>query len=303
MTDTAVPRWALVAGNREYEYLEQLPYVDLDLDVMAGLMSRLGYGTARRISGCTTEGLRTELADWATTESDDGRGEGTLVLYYTGHGDRSADDRHYLLCRDSRPGRLKGTALATEDVVGIVTETGLRRLLLIIDTCYAGQGSVDAVRELARNLTATREADQHRLTSFSVIAATRPLELAADGAFAKSLRDAVDDPTLGGPRQRKLFVEQVVDRVNELLVERSPGQHATFGTLCGDDVPLFPNPRYAPDAPAEASTSPSNASRSARKGDGGGRNCSATSDHGVGERNGPPSGGHTSPGGMKRCVP
>jgi hypothetical protein len=253
MTDTAVPRWALVAGNREYEHLEQLPYVDLDLDVMAGLLSRLGYGTARRISGCTTEGLRTELADWAMAmaESDDDRGEGTLVLYYTGHGDRSADDRHYLLCRDGRPGRLKGTALATEDVVGIVTENGLRRLLLIIDTCYAGQGSVDAVRELARSLTATREADQHRLTSFSVIAAARPLELAADGAFAEALRDAVDDPILGGPRQRKLFVEQVVDRVNELLAERSPGQHATFGTLCGDEVPLFPNPRYTPDVPAE----------------------------------------------------
>ncbi|MFJ6183182.1 caspase family protein [Streptomyces sp. NPDC092295] len=249
MTDTAVPRWALVVGNGEYEHLDQLPYVDLDLDVMVGVLSRLGYGTARRVSGCTTEGLRTELADWA--ESDDDRGEGTLVLYYTGHGDRSADDRHYLLCRDSRPGRLKGTALATEDVVGIVTETGLRRLLLIIDTCYAGQGSVDAVRELARSLTATREADQHRLTSFSVIAAARPLELAADGAFAAALRDAVDDPTLGGPRQRKLFVEQVVDRVNELLAERSPGQHATFGTLCGDEVSLFPNPRYAPDVPAE----------------------------------------------------
>ncbi|MER5277273.1 caspase family protein [Streptomyces sp. NPDC002809] len=220
----------------------------LDLDVMAGVLSRLGYGTARRISDCTTEGLRTELADWV--ESDD-RGEGTLVLCYTGHGDRSADDRHYLLCRDSRPGRLKDTALATEDVVGIVTETGLRRLLLIIDTCYAGQGSVDAVRELARSLTATREADQHRLASFSVIAAARPLELAADGAFAEALRDAVDDPTLGGPRRRQLFVEQVVDRVNDLLAERSPGQHATFGTLCGDEVPLFPNPRYAQDIPAE----------------------------------------------------
>lgn len=265
------------------------------------MLSRLGYGTARRVSGCTTEGLRAELADWA--ESDDDRGEGTLVLYYTGHGDRSADDRHYLLCRDSRPGRLKGTALATEDVVGIVTETGLRRLLLIIDTCYAGQGSVDAVRELARSLTATREAGQHRLTSFSVIAAARPLELAADGAFAAALRDAVDDPTLGGPRQRKLFVEQVVDRVNELLAERSPGQHATFGTLCGDEVSLFPNPGTHRTFRRRASTSPSNASRSARKGDGDGRNWSATSDHGVGEPNGRPSGGRTSPGGMKRCEP
>lgn len=133
MTDTAVPRWALVAGNREYEHLDQLPYVDLDLDVMAGVLSRLGYGTARRISGCTTEGLRTELADWA--ESDDDRGEGTLVLCYTGHGDRSADDRHYLLCRvlQGRLGDQLGTSLLDRRqrvmTIGLGRERGARSAL------------------------------------------------------------------------------------------------------------------------------------------------------------------------------
>ena len=249
MTDASVPRWALVVGNGEYEHHEGLPCVEKDLDVMADQLARLGYEAPRRVSGCTAEGLRTELAAWASADAD--RGEGALVLYYTGHGDRSSDDRHYLLCRDSRPSLLKGTAVATEDIVGIVTETGLRRLLLILDTCYAGQGAADAVRELARSLTATREADQHRLTSFSVIAAARPLELAADGAFAEAFRAAVDDPTLGGPRQRKLYVEQVVDRINDLLADAGPGQHATFGTLSGDKVPLLPNPRYSPDAPEE----------------------------------------------------
>ncbi|WP_194238844.1 caspase family protein, partial [Streptomyces spongiae] len=238
-----------MSGNGDYDHLEELPCVAKDLDVMADLLARLGYEAPHRVSGCTAQGLRKELADWAAAEGD--RGDGVLVLYYTGHGDRSSDDRHYVLCQDSRPGLLKGTAVATEDVVGIVTETGLRRLLLILDTCYAGQGAVDAVRELARSLTATRDADQHRLTSFSVIAAARPLELAADGAFTEAFRDAVDDPTLGGPRQRKLYVEQVVDRVNDLLAATSPGQHATFGTLSGDEVALLPNPRYSPDVPEE----------------------------------------------------
>ena len=251
MTGTSVPRWAVVVGNGEYEHYDQLSCVEKDLDVMADLLNRLGYEAPRRISTCTTQELRAELVDWAAAE-DDSRSEGVLVLYYTGHGDRSPDDRHYVLCRDSRHGRLKGTALAAEDIVGIVTETGLRRLLLILDTCYAGQGAVDAVRELARSLTATREADQHKLTSFSVIAAARPLEEAADGAFAEAFRDAVDDPTLGGPRQRRLYVEQVVERVNEILANRNTNQHATFGTLSGGDkVPFLPNPRYTPDVPEE----------------------------------------------------
>lgn len=77
------------------------------------------------------------------------------------------------------------------------------------------------------------------------------MEEAADGAFAEAFRDAVDDPTLGGQRQRRLYVEQVVERVNEALATSSPGQHATYGTLAGDEVPLLPNPRYAPDAPEE----------------------------------------------------
>lgn len=250
MTGTSVPRWAVVAGNGEYDHCEQLPCVEKDLDVMADVLNRLGYEAPRRISSCTAQELRSELVDWAVAEGE-GRSEGVLALYYTGHGDRSGDDKHYVLCLDSRPDLVRGTAVAAEDIVGIVTETGLRRLLLILDTCYAGQGAVDAVRELTRSLTATREADPRKLMSLTVIAAARPLEEAADGAFAAAFRDAVDDPTLGGPRQRRLYVEQVVERVNEVLGSTSPGQHATYGTLSGDEVPLLPNPRYAPDVPEE----------------------------------------------------
>ncbi|MFJ7773432.1 caspase family protein [Streptomyces sp. NPDC097107] len=251
MTGASVPRWGVLAGNGEYEHYEQLPCVESDLNAMADVLNRLGYRYPRRISRCTAQELRAELVDWAAAEGE-GRSEGVLVLYYTGHGDRSRDDRHYLLCRDSHPRQLKGSALAAEDIVGIVTETGLRRLLLILDTCYAGQGVADVLRELARSLTATREANQHELTSFSVIAAARPLEEAADGAFAEAFRDAVDDAILGGPRQRRLYVEPVVERINEILASRSTDQHATFGTLSGgDEVPFLPNPRYTPDVPEE----------------------------------------------------
>lgn len=118
-----------------------------------------------------------------------------------------------------------------------------------MDTCYAGQGAVDAVRALAAQLVAARDADPRTLTAFSVIAAARPLELAEDGAFARALRTALDDPTLGGNRQPKLYLEQVVDRVNEFL---GPFQHATWGTLpSGEGFDFLPNPRYSPDVPHE----------------------------------------------------
>ncbi len=223
-----------------------------DVDVISKIFALLGYETSHRLLDRTCGGFRAELSEWAGAED---RAEDALVLYYSGHGDRD-HERHYLLCRDSRSDRLAGTALATEDIVRIVSESGIQRILLIIDTCYAGQGGVDAARALATGLgtrlSTTRAADEHQLTAFSVIAAARSHELAEDGVFTHALQTAINDPDLGGHRQPKLYLEQVVDRVNEVLAEHSPYQHVALGTLpSGEGFSFIPNPRYAPDIPDE----------------------------------------------------
>ncbi|WP_225847960.1 caspase family protein [Streptomyces sp. HPF1205] len=239
-------RWVVTAGTSRYDHNDPLVCVPEDLETVDAVFTGLGYESAGRALDRSADELRRELSQWAADREDE---DGALVLYYSGHGDRGIDERHYLLCRDSDVRRLAGTAVATDDLVGIVTECGLRRLLLIIDTCYAGQGGVEALRASARAL-ATRQADQHRLTAFAVIAAARPQELARDGSFAHALRAAVADPTIGGTHQAKLYLEQVVDRVNEILAEESPFQQAALGTLpSGEGFPFLPNPRYVPDAP------------------------------------------------------
>lgn len=245
-----VRRVVVVGGTSAYDHQEHLPGVTADLDTVSGVFQRLGYVEGHRLRDLGTDAFRRGLSDWAAAEE---RTDDALVLYYSGHGDRD-HNRHYLLLSDSEPGRLGGTALATEDIVRIVTESGVERLLLIVDTCYAGHGGTDAARtvaeELGAALTGTRAADEGRLTAFSVIAAARFHEEAEDGAFAHALRAAVDDLTLGGHRQRKLYLEQVVDRVNDLLAADAPFQHAAWGTLpSGEGFPFFPNPRYAPDTP------------------------------------------------------
>lgn len=247
----AVRRLVVVGGTSAYDHQEHLPGVSGDLDTVSEVFRTLGYTEAHRFHDAGTDSFRRGLSNWAAAEA---RMDDALVLYYTGHGDRD-HHRHYVLCRDSDPTRLGGTALATEDLVRIVTESGVERLLLIVDTCYAGQGGVDAARsvadELGAALTSTRAADEGRLTAFSVIAAARTGEAAEDGAFARALRSAVDDLTLGGHRQRKLYLEQVVDRVNDDLAVDGPFQHAAWGTLpSGEGFPFFPNPRYAPGIPA-----------------------------------------------------
>ncbi|MEV4436278.1 caspase family protein [Streptomyces sp. NPDC049555] len=241
-----------IGGTATYDHQPELRGVRSDIEVVSGLFGALGYETEPPLLDRTSAEFRTGLSAWAAAED---RTDDALVLYYSGHGELS-HERHYLMCRDSCSNQLTGTAVATEDVVRIVSEGGVRRLLLIIDTCYAAQGGIDAARSLACDLgirlSTTRAADGHRLTAFSVIAAARSQELAEDGAFTHALRAAIDDPGLGGHRQPKLYLEQVVDRVNEILATHSPYQHAAWGTLpSGEGFSFIPNPRYAPDMPDE----------------------------------------------------
>ncbi|MFD0423796.1 caspase family protein [Streptomyces parvus] len=244
----------VLGGSSRYEHQEELPGVKNDLDTVDQLFRGLGYGLGARFEDLEAADFRRALSAWASAED---RTDDVLVLYVSGHGEYD-HHRHYLLCRDSRTSRLTGTALATEDLAGIVAEAGFERLLLMIDTCYAGQGGTEAARRLATDLcarlSATPNADPHRLRAFAVIAATRTGDQAADGAFASALARAVHeyDPILGGHRQPKLYLEQVVDRVNKHLRHIAPGQHAALGILpAGEGHDFFPNPHYAPDLPGE----------------------------------------------------
>lgn len=246
--------FVVAAGNVDYEYAEQLPAVEQDVATVLDLFGKLGYSSGARLLGHTADGLRAGLADWA--DRDEVNADVPLVLYYSGHGEFDDSERHYLLCSHGDARRPTASCLATEDLVRIVVQAGITRVLLIVDTCYSAQGVVNTIRQVATSLagalTATPGADQHRIDAFSVVAAARSLEAARDGAFTHALREAFDDPALGGIRQRRLYLEQLVDRVNETLARIAPEQHATWGTLLGGPgFTLLPNPRFHPDAPPE----------------------------------------------------
>ncbi|WP_282701985.1 caspase family protein [Streptomyces sp. CC219B] len=239
-------RTVVVSGTDSYDHeLPSLPRALPDMDIVAEVFRTLGYEEGDRLHNPTADGLRRGLADWARRAD---RSEDVVVLYYTGHGERD-DKGHFLMCRDSESGQLRSSAVESERMVEILAENGLTRILLILDTCYAGQGAVDALRALAGSL-ASPAVDAGRMTDFSYIAAARPQDLATDGAFATALRDAVADPLLGGPHQRHLHLGDIVQHINGTLRTRGEHQKAVHGTLIADgETPFFPNPRYAPGTP------------------------------------------------------
>ncbi|MFE6063013.1 hypothetical protein [Streptomyces sp. NPDC056431] len=250
----AIDRRLVVVGTSSYRHAPELPLMPEELRAAVRLFGGLGYRVDERI---TDEGLavtRDRVLDWAYRTD----GSGTaVVLYWTGHG-VDGTGRHYLLCADSHPDRLAGTALAAEDLTRYVLESGAERVLLVIDTCWAGQGGTDAaaaaeqlraaLRQGAADTRGAGRAGGRRLTDFAVIAVARAGEPASPMVFAAALETALARLSLS-LKQQYLSVEQVVDTVND--VYRSAGIRQTARAHVeteGYAFFSFENTGYRPEA-------------------------------------------------------
>ncbi|MEV6510748.1 AAA family ATPase [Streptomyces sp. NPDC051642] len=238
--------WFFAAGSGTYQELDPIDDVPDELRRMNGLFeTKLLYTAAPELSERSADALRKELAGGPQRgfEVDD-----TVVVYYSGHGLR-AGGRHYLACTDTVHAAPAATALATEDLVRLLAERGVRRLLLVLHTCHAGAGGAEAVRDVAR--TVLGEFGQRpeaylkqQLVSFSVLCSSRAYETAVGQSFSHALEAAVNDEACGGVLAKKLLLETLVDHVNGRL--KGTAQHATHATFLseGSEYGFFPNPRY-----------------------------------------------------------
>ncbi|MBK3624045.1 ATP-binding protein [Streptomyces sp. MBT49] len=247
----------LAAGSSDYAHGElcELGGVRGDLERLRRLFTRsLGYAAPPALLNESAGTLRGALGGDPEVCFD---GDDTVVVYYTGHG-AGTNGRHYLLCADSDPDRPAATALGTDDLVRLMHERGARRLLLVIDTCYAAVGAAESISEAAHSVALDlgqrpQVYVDRRLKAFSVISAARDYERAGDSRFSEALVQAVSSEACGGARARQLMLEDIVDHINRALGTSGASQHATHATLLSDPGghPFFPNPRYTHDTPPE----------------------------------------------------
>ncbi len=169
-----------------------------------------------------------------------------LVLLWASHGEMAPEGLH-LIAKDTQKGA--GPQLTPEYLAGILARCGASQVLLLLDTCYAGAGVFDAQRVIdlvQRERSATR-------TWFGVLASALDFERARDGLFVghllRLLRNGPSNPEL--QRRWSAHNDGVRgDDVMDALVKewQEPGQNLKPAAL-GDAWPMFPNPRFDPEAP------------------------------------------------------
>ncbi len=183
--------------------------------------------------------------------SEDRNPDDYVVVYLTGHGEILDDGDYVLLTNDTCPSDLLNRTVPAGDIVKmILANTPVRRLLLLLDTCYSGQGGEAMVQEALRRIddAAKRLHGQAKISEGGgvvVVAATRPHEQALPGTFTNYLDRAARSLAAAGNAPPTLRVGALIAAVNS-----DPGKPASQTSvwhqiaMTGDEPAFIPNPRY-----------------------------------------------------------
>ena len=236
-----VSRYALEPSWNREELAE-------DLERMVTLFGALGYKHVP-LMGLDPTWLQVQdaLRDFAT--APERQPDDYVAVYLAGHGDvlpvGAAGAEHVLLPADADPKDRYRRVIKSGDLAQwMLADTQVHRLLLMVDTCFSGQGGIDFTQNAAAWSGGWGPPDIQGGAGVVVVSATRPRQEALPGAFTKAFARAVRSPAAAGHVPGQLAVDAVVSVMNADHALPST-QRAQWAVVAGSGaMPDFlPNPR------------------------------------------------------------
>ena len=178
------------------------------------------------------EQMRQELRAFAKKcDRDD-----LVALYHTGHADMVAG-KHRLWMGDTDD-PVSDTLVTSDLAEWMLAETPVRNLLIILDTCFAGQGGAEIL------VAALQAAGDFYGKTLLAITSAHPKEQVRAGDFARLFERSVNHPATAGYEPRYLSLPAIVGHIN-LDPQRRGWQTVSYSTVLGTDNPPFlPNPHH-----------------------------------------------------------
>ena len=172
-----------------------------------------------------------------------------MAVYLAGHGEilpvGDAGFEHVLLPADASPADLRRRAVKSADLAEwMLADTPVRRLLLIVDACYSGQGGLDFARNALARIGTPVQLTGTGGAGVVVVTATRPTQQAIAGAFTTAFVRAVRSQATAGHAPGALSIDAVLNVLRD-DPELPVSQQAQWSLLAGSGaIPDFlPNPR------------------------------------------------------------
>ncbi|MEU9546216.1 WD40 repeat domain-containing protein [Streptomyces mirabilis] len=189
---------------------------------------------------------RLQLTDHlrAFCTSSDRRDDDLVVVYLSCHGQVLEDgDEHVLLMSDSYPSDVTYSSLPTADLVRVLRGSRVRRLLLLLDTCYSGQGGNELAAAALEKIGA--QWGTKSSSGLVVVSSAQPHQQAQTGLFPRLLEQAVGSQATAGHAPKHLSVSAVVQQMNDNAA-RPDYQHISLSMvgLTGEPPAFFNNPRH-----------------------------------------------------------
>lgn len=192
----------------------------------------------------TSAALTTQLDQWFGDPLRDP--EDWVVFYYTGHAEIVGADSLFLLTSDFHDNFYTSTAFDFQKLASVLLTPGrggrprrVKNLLIILDTCFAGQG----ISELYDKLKlAFRKGFGD---SFNFLSAALPKQEAQAGALAKALIAAIETLSTRNVTQQYLYLDEIYPQIatNLRKIGIQDAMRIT-GDSRGDLSQFFPNRNF-----------------------------------------------------------
>ncbi|GGY52287.1 tetratricopeptide repeat protein [Streptomyces djakartensis] len=237
----------------------QLVGAKAQMKEIAGLLEGLGFDV-RLVGGGNPDraAFDREVEEWSEGWRRSGGRKPALILW-SGHG-VLADDQLRLVLSDLKPGdhvgtrkvRIRRQGVSTEELIGYAVSSEADQILVLVDTCYAGDGVGDGVRTALKHWSEISLPPGRTKWLGSMASCQRNEPSDGDGPLLRALAAVLRE----GPRTDEYLSawsahNELVSGV-ELLAALptrwdAEGQRPARAAV-GDERPAFPNPLARPGA-------------------------------------------------------
>ncbi|MET8994098.1 caspase family protein [Amycolatopsis sp. NPDC004169] len=212
-------RRALIVANGEYDNagLQRLGSPAADADALAAVLGD------RAISDFEVGVVRNETAHVVQAEIEDlcleGKLDDVLLMHFSCHGLKDDAGGLYFAARNTRPDRLRSTAVSAQFVQQCIRQSRSRSVVLLLDCCYGGAFS--------QGVAVRASGDANVLDSFrggrgrAVITASNSIEYAFEGATLAA----------GQPARPSVFTSALVEGLRTGEADRDEDGWIALGEL------------------------------------------------------------------------